>query len=275
MGIDDTDLLAYVDGHLPQPRRAEVEAAVASSPGVAARLNAMRASALPYATAFDAQLLPPLPPELGQRVGDLLSAYAQRGQRRASSWPRLGVAFAAGALCCAIALKLLPSAVPPQAAAAQVSPWIKAVADYQQLYSRATLTSVTEDPALSARVINDLRVNDGIAVVVPDLRSVALTFKRVQRLSFHDRPVVQMVYLPEHGEPIALCVTPDARPDETPHAQQIGEMTSVAWHRNNLGYVVLSKGPARTLLDLGRRIASGDAKRLYGRSSTPPVRQAA
>jgi hypothetical protein len=172
-------------------------------------------------------------------------------------------------------LKLLPSAAPRQAAAAQVSPWIKAVADYQQLYSRATLASVTEDPALSARVINDLRVNDGIAVVVPDLRNAALTFKRVQRLSFHDQPVVQMVYLPEHGEPIALCVTRDARPDETPHAQQIGEMSSVAWRRDNLAYVVLSKGQAQTLLELGRRIASGDISRLYGRSSTPPVREAA
>jgi len=183
--------------------------------------------------------------------------------------------MAAGVLCCAIAVHLLSPTALPQAAAAQVSPWIEAVADYQQLYSRATLANVTEDPALSARVINDLRANDGIAVVVPDLRSAALTFKRVQRLSFHGRPVVQMVYLPEHGEPIALCVTPDARPDETPRAQQLGEMSSVAWRRNNLGFVVLSKGPARALLDLGRRIASGDTSRLYGRSNTPPVRQAA
>ena len=275
MRIDDTDLLAYVDSHLPQARRAQVEAAVASSPGLAARLNAMRASALPYRRAFDAQVLPPLPAELSQRVGELLGAYALQGQRRASSWPRLAVAFAAGALCCAIALKLLSSAALPQAAATQVSPWIKAVADYQRLYSRATLANVTEDPALSARVITDLRVNDGIAVVVPDLRSAALTFKRVQRLSFHDRPVVQIVYLPEHGEPIALCVTPDARPDETPHVQQIGEMSSVAWRRDNLGYVVLSKGPARALLELGRRIASGDTSRLYGRSSTPALQRAA
>jgi anti-sigma factor RsiW len=275
MGIEDKDLLAYVDGHLPLAHRAEVEAAVASSPGVAARLNAMRASALPYATAFEGQKLPPLPPELSRRIGDLFSVYARRRRRRAESWLRLGVAFAAGALCFALGLKLLQSTELMQPAAMQVSPWIKAVAEYQQLYSRATLANVTEDPTLSARVINDLRANDGISVVVPDLRSAALTFKRVQRLSFHDRPVVQMVYLPEHGEPIALCVTPDARPDATPHVQQIGEMSSVVWRRNNLGYVVLSKGPAQTLLDLGRRIATGDTSRLYGRSSTPPVRQAA
>jgi anti-sigma factor RsiW len=234
----------------------------------------MRASALPYAPAFEAQVLPPVPAELRQRIGDLLVTDAQRRRRRASSWPRVAAAFAAGALCCAIALRLLSPATPPQAAAAQVSPWIKAVADYQLLYSRATVANVTEDSALSARVINDLRVKDGMAVVVPDLRSLALTFKRVQRLSFHQQPVVQMVYLPEHGEPIALCVTPDARPDELPHAQQIGELNSVAWRRDNLGYVVVGKSPAPDLLDLGRRIASGSTSRLYGRSDTPPVRQA-
>jgi anti-sigma factor RsiW len=275
MGIDDTDLLAYTDGHLPQARRAEVEKLVASSPDVAARLSAMRASALPYARAFEAQVLPPVPAELSQHIGDLLVADARRRQRRASSWPQVASAFAAGALCCALALRLLSSAAPPQVAVAQVSPWIKAVADYQQLYSRATLANVTEDPALSAHVINDLRVQDGIAVVVPDLRSAALTFKRVQRLSFHEQPVVQMVYLPEHGEPIALCVTPDARPDETPHAQPVGELNGVAWRRDNLGYVVLGRVPARALLDLGRRIASGSTSRLYGRSGTPPVRRAA
>jgi anti-sigma factor RsiW len=274
MAIDDVDLLAYVDGRLPQARRAEVEAAATSAPGVAARLSAMRASALPYATAFEEQALPPLPPELGQRVKDLLSACSPRDRRRGPAWPRLGAAFAAGVVCCVIALKLPPSTAPP-ASTAQVSPWIKAVADYQQMYTRATVANVTEDPALSARVVNDLRVNDGMAVGVPDLRSQALTFKRVQRLSFHDRPVVQMVYLPERGEPIALCVTPDAGPDEAPRVRLLGEMSGVAWRRDNLGYVVLGRTPAQALLALGNRIASGGTDRLHGRNSPPPpIRQA-
>jgi anti-sigma factor RsiW len=274
MGIDDTDLLAYVDGRLSQTRKAEVEAALATSPDAVARLSAMRASALPYATAFEAQVLPPVPAELSRRLGALLSTEARAGRRRASSWPHLAAAFAAGLLCCVIVLRSLPPSAPPPTAAAQIAPWIKAVADYQQLYSRATVASVTEDPVLSARVLSDLQANDGIALGVPDLRSAALTFKRVQRLSFDDHPVVQMVYLPEQGEPIALCVTPDARPDESPHAQQIGAMNSVAWRQDNLGYVLLGRGSAQALLDLGRHIASGDTRRLYGRSS-PPARRAA
>jgi anti-sigma factor RsiW len=263
--IDDTDLLAYVDGQLPRERRADVETAVAGSAGLAARVRALRASALPYAAAFDIAALPPVPEELGKRIADLVSAHYARRQRRPSTWPRLLAAYAAGVLCFAFALKLLA----PQSAwpwSAQVAPWIEAVAEYHQLYTRATVTNVSVDPLVSARVIADLQENDGMKVLVPDLSSEGLSFKRVQRLSFHQQPVVQMVYLPEHGEPVALCVTPDAHADETPHARQVGELNTVSWRRGNLSYVLLGRGPPQALMDLGYRLARGDTPRLFGRT---------
>jgi anti-sigma factor RsiW len=271
MTIDDTDLLAYVDGDLAPERRAEIEAAVAATPKLAARLAAMRASVLPYAAAFESQALPPVPDHLTRRVADL--ARSPRPERSPWHWARMGAAFAAGVLSCAIALKLLLPGVAPISSATPLPPWITAVAEYQQLYSRATLAHVSEDPQLSARIISELRTEDGMQIAVPDLRSAGLSFKRVQRLSLHDSPVVQMVYLPEHGEPIALCATPDARPDESPHAQQVGEMNAVAWRRGNVGYVLLGRESAQELMDLGRQIASGNQSRLYGRNgrASPPT----
>lgn len=263
MAIDDTDLLAYVDGELPPARRAEVEAAVASSTDLAQRLSALRASALPYAAAFDSQALPAVPEELSRRITELASRESHRQPGR-SAWPKLAGAFAAGVLCCAIAVKLLVPGISTSSSTAQVAPWIKAVADYQQLYSRATLTHISEDPQLSARVIDDLQAADGLKVAVPDLRSAGLAFKRVQRLSFNQQPVVQIVYLPEQGEPIALCITRDARPDETPHAQQIGQLGTVAWRHGNLGYVLLGRASTEALMDLGQRIATSQTGDLYG-----------
>ena len=70
MSIDDTVLLAYVDGQLAPERRAEVEAAAAASPEVAARLAAMKASVLPYAAAFARQALPPLPEHLASAADE-------------------------------------------------------------------------------------------------------------------------------------------------------------------------------------------------------------
>jgi anti-sigma factor RsiW len=266
LSIDDTDLLAYVDGQLSRESTAEVEATVAESAELAARVRALRASALPYAAAFDLQALPPVPEELGKRIADLVSVHNARRQRRPSSWPRLVAAYAAGVLCCTLALRLLPLPPTPPSSVAQVAPWIRAVADYQQLYTRATVANVIADPLLSARVIADLRTDDGMKVLVPDLSRQGLSFRRVQRLSFHLRPVVQMVYLPEHGEPLALCVTPDARADEAPHMQQVGELNTVSWRRGNLGYVLLGRGSPQELMDLGHRLASGDTPTLFGRT---------
>ena len=269
MSIDETDLLAYADGDLSPARMAEVDAVVARAPELAARLAVMRASVLPYRAAYEAQPLPPLPISLSTRVADLIEAESGRQRARRSSGPRLVAAFAAGVVCCALSWTLLSTWQPLALAARGVAPWIQAVADYQQLYSRETLADVTEDHQLSERIIGELRVVDGMTVRVPDLRSAGLTFKRVQRLSFHRQPVVQMVYLPAHGDPIAVCITRDVRADEDPHVQQVDELSTVSWRRGNLGYVLLGKAPAQSMLELARRLANGDTGSLYGRDRGP------
>ena len=265
MSIDETDLLAYADGDLSPARMAEVDAVVARAPELAARLAVMRASVLPYRAAYEAQPLPPLPTSLSTRVADLIEAESRRQRARRSSGPRFVAAFAAGVVCCALSWTLLSTWQPLALTARGVAPWIQAVADYQQLYSRETLADVTEDHQLSERIIGELRVVDGMTVRVPDLRSAGLTFKRVQRLSFHRQPVVQMVYLPAHGDPIAVCITRDVRADEDPHVQQVDELSTVSWRRGNLGYVLLGKAPAQSMLELARRLANGDTGSLYGR----------
>jgi hypothetical protein len=113
---------------------------------------------------------------------------------------------------------------------------------------------------------------DRLDVAVPDLRSAGLAFKRVQRLSFNDQPVVQMVYLPENGSPVALCVTHDGRPDEAPRSQRVSGMNTVVWRHNQVGYVLLAKDSQVDLVELGRHIASGAATNLYGRVDTREFR---
>jgi len=275
MSIDDTLLMAYVDGELSAEVRSEVEAGAAHSPELAKRLSAMRASALPYGAAFERQVLPPVPPQLARRISELAGASAAAPLRAnaARVWPRMAAAFVAGALFCLVALELRSNAGRLLSASAPVAPWIQAVADYQQLYSRETLASVTEDPQLTREIVGNLQGADALAIQIPDLRSAGLAFKRVQRLNFHGQPVVQIVYLPEQGGgPVALCVTRDREPDASPQTQQVGEMQTVAWRRGNLGYVLLGKGSQIDLSRLGHRIASGEAAPLYSRRVVPEAR---
>jgi anti-sigma factor RsiW len=264
MNVDDTLLLAYVDGELSQDLKTEVELTVAQSSELAERLAAMRASVLPYAAAYERQALPPVPQALSQRVAELasVSANSRLPLPRKSLWPPLAAAFVAGVVCCAVLLRF---SLGPMATvtASTVSPWIKAVAEYQDLYSRETLADVVEDHSLTQKVIGDLHRTSGMSVRVPDLRDSGLTFKRVQRLSYHDRAVAQIVYLPDRGTPVALCVTQEAGIDEPPRAEQVGDMKAVAWRHDGLGYVLLGKDPHLNLSALARHIAEGDVTALY------------
>jgi anti-sigma factor RsiW len=264
MRLDDTLLMAYVDGELPEQERAAVDAAVARSAELAERLAAMQESVLPYRAAFERQVLPPVPPGLRERIEQIsASAVGPGPTRRRPYWLALAASFAAGAMLCAM-LPLLPTQAPMMSHRASVSPWIQAVADYQVLYSRETLTNVREDHSLSEKIVSNLRDSDGMSVSVPDLHGAGLTFKRVLRLSFHQQPVVQMVYMPDRGEPIALCVTREPGPDVAPQAQRIGEMNVVVWRRGHLGYALLGKETQSELIALGRRVADGDTTSLYG-----------
>jgi len=110
-----------------------------------------------------------------------------------------------------------------------------------------------------------VRRDDGLQVSIPDLRGAGLTFKRIQRLSFHNQPVVQMVYLPENGEPIALCATVDPGPDETPHARHIGELDAVEWRQDRIGYLLVARDPHVDLTELSQQISNGITTNLYGR----------
>ncbi|TXI79288.1 MAG: anti-sigma factor, partial [Cupriavidus sp.] len=84
MTIDETLLMAYVDGELPPAQRAEVEALVARDPDAAALVAALEASKLDYAGAFAAQPLPPVPESLVRSVDALIASH------RAGTMPGAG-----------------------------------------------------------------------------------------------------------------------------------------------------------------------------------------
>ncbi len=263
MSVDDSDLLAYVDGCLPAKRRAEIEVAVANSSELAGRLAVMRASVLPYAVAFERESGPPLPQRLAEHVSDLVRVSTVSSRSAADFRPRTRTWLGAAAGILWVALICGgPLLFWARTETASISPWILAVASYQGLYARETVSSITADPVLAQRVLSDAR-SAGVSVSVPDLRSNGLEFKRVQRLTFNDQPVIQIVYLPEAGDPVALCVTRETGPPTAPRLQQLGPMHAAVWHDGTLGYVLIAKSTNVDILALGLRIADGAQRTLF------------
>ncbi|RQR49531.1 anti-sigma factor [Burkholderia sp. Bp9140] len=301
MKMDDILLMAYVDGELTSHQREEVDRAIGTSAEIARRVALFEASALPYQQAFQRQEWPPVPPGLARRITEIAQAYAAPSalsavgdSRRANApasrpdvrgpssapvrsrvrtmVPWLAVAFVAGAFCSGVILRFAPGAAQrdsaPQGAAVtaqtQMSPWIMAAVNYQRLYTRDTVASDASNLAAAAHTVENIRRDDGLRIRIPDLRSVGLTFKRIQRLNFNQKPLVQIVYLPEKGLPVALCVMKDERPDTVPTRQQGGNMEVVTWRRARMTYALIAAPGDTDLGAIGKRIAENGMEEVLG-----------
>jgi anti-sigma factor RsiW len=304
MIVDDIVLMAYVDGELSPEERQQVEDELRTHAELAGKLALFSASRLPYREAFAQQALPPVPESLSKRVDDLLRAHADAAERAArdadmhsandaaiehdASMPPsvpvrsrlrvapawLAVAFVAGAFICGVTLRLAPGVgmgVGGTNSGAMVAsstmgnlPWVQVAASYQQLYSRATVANAWPDQAEAAHTVDDIRREDGIALRVPDLSKAGLKFIGVQRLRFHNRPLVQIVYLPEKGEPVALCVIKEAKPDQSVAARRIDDMNVVTWRQSELGYALIGASGNGDIAPLGKEIAERKFDPLFG-----------
>jgi anti-sigma factor RsiW len=117
-----------------------------------------------------------------------------------------------------------------------------------------------------AHIVEDIRRDDGLSIHVPDLRSLGLTFKRVQRLRFNDKPLVQIVYLPEKGLPVSLCVMTDDKPDAALAQQDVNTMQVVTWRQAKQSYALIATSGDTDLAAIGRHIAQSRAGEILGQA---------
>lgn len=253
MIIDDNVLLAYVNDSLPPDQRDTLEAILAEAPALRDKVNALQASRLPYQAAFAAQSLPDMPQHLHDKIMDMISvseaapAAPHHSMRdRMKMWGGLAAAVMVGIGIHAGGVAVFDKPEKPD--------WITQVANYQRMYVRDTVQMVSADPVASKDVMNRLYEQNRIRLDIPDMSALGLQFKRVQRLSAGNRPVVQMVYLPQKGGPVALCVIPENGPDVAPHNKLVASMETVSWRRNGLAYVLLSDSPSTQLPRAGEML---------------------
>jgi anti-sigma factor RsiW len=272
MNVDDRLLMSYVDNLLSTKHCAKVERLIARSEEVAARVAALRASDVPYQAAFESFCPIPLPERLARNVETLIESHNEGwrtpcGRKRGGmGW--LAVAFFTGVMSSGAAFEMWSGATSTsasiQSSSSSAPAWVQAVVGYQTLYARDTLANVKDDHAATIKLVSAIQREDGMAVRVPDLNDDSLTFKRVQRLSYRNSRLVQIVYLPAHGQPVALCVMAESKPDQAPSAQRVGDMNTVTWRHANLAYVLAAKGSSEELQQLAAKIASGKTRTMYG-----------
>jgi anti-sigma factor RsiW len=291
MMADDAQLLAYVDGELSREERDAVETQLRESAEAREKVALLRASQVNFAEAYASQALPPLPESLRLSIEEMVRSHHPDSANDATMSPPaqaasapvrsrlrgvpvwLAAACVVGAFVAGQFLRLdaLPGIGSPGsgrgtqvASASNMSPWVQAAIGYQSLFTRETVAYWQDDPAVAEKTIGAIRNEDGLALRVPDLSSAGLTFKTVQRLRFNNKPLVQIVYLPRSGPPIALCVMKDPKPDQAVASRTVGQMDVATWRQAELSYALIGQTGQVDLAELGKHIANFGTAQLFG-----------
>nr|WP_314578009.1 anti-sigma factor [uncultured Pseudomonas sp.] len=309
--IDEALLIAYVDGELSPEQCEELEQLMNASPELADQVALLMASVLPYPEAFARQAIPPVPESLTRNVDALVAQHTATNSasvitsevppqapsgtayvreqpgpeaflNRLFGKPKIGwlvVAFALGATCYGLALQsgvigaLLNDSTVTVGHVAQIQPsaWVKQAVSYQGLYSRDTFNYVNPNMDGASRTVDDIRHLDGLALRVPDLRVAGLTFKRVQRLRFNGKALIQLVYLPDKGDPVALCVMKESMPDQ-PFAQtSVAGMNVTVWRQAALGYALISSPEGIDMNAVAHLVADPNSASLFTSNAPSPL----
>ncbi len=281
MKIDEMTLRAYVDDELAASQREQVETQLAQQPALRAQVQALQASRLPYRSAFESDALPAMPASLRAEVASLTALASSASESAGSSlfsrfdqllnrrrWLSLGAATGAGiGLGFAASFAAGPFVSLLQSGAGfgsqDSAAWVSAIANYQALYVRATVDQNVDEAARVQRLLTDFAATAQIAVNVPDLTEAGLSFRRIQRLGYENRPLLQMIFLPAQGNPTALCALPSQLADSSLQQSELHGMQVLNWQRRGMAYVLVTALNAQNAKSVALKLMDGAYPTMY------------
>ncbi len=271
----DDQLIAYLDSALPALERAPIEAALSQDTALAQRLAdlSLDTSLMPEAFAPLLSNVPPLnladikPLKPVSTAGDHANAplglpnpmrSGTLGPRRPAwqaSWSMaagavmaLGLSFMAGRWTEPPTATLAATQTPAATAPTPVD-WRVAVVDYQRLYVRETLANGgAPDAQTTTQQLANVSSHSGLTVQTQATQLPGLSFRRAQTLGVQGQPLIQMAYVTQSGDPVALCFTPQATPATPPTPSVIAGMNTVTWNDGKFGFIIVGHVDSATLL---------------------------
>ncbi|WP_179379396.1 anti-sigma factor [Jannaschia marina] len=230
----DEELTAVLDGEAGAALARDVEAAVASDPMLAARMERLAGLTEGLPGAMDhllsaAPAMPDLPPEQAMR-------------------PVIGRAQGAAVAVAAVIGIGLGSLLPATIARDAAEPgWMDDVASYQALYVPETLAMAAPAPDVAEAQLAGLGTRLG-RDLSGALAETDLAFRRGQMLGYEGRPLIQLAYVGPAGTPVALCIVaqPDAE-DRPTTATVLEGMAAAHWVDGGYGFLLIG-GEDRDLI---------------------------
>jgi len=241
--FSDDELTAWLDGETEHAPVREIEEALTHDVALQARVNALTLDIDAMKGAFDSLLTQaPPPPALSVEIPSPEKTSYFSGWRSAAAAVALVVAGGLGYM----------------AGDKQDTSWRGYVAAYQALYINETLATLDRPDEIKA---NELaRISNAIAkpIDLPALQAVKrLDYKRAQVLGFEGRPLIQLAFLTDTGDPVALCIirTEDAKSMSTIMGDMEG-LTSAKWADKNFEYLLIGSRDKALIKEAAEKFSS-------------------
>ncbi|ODA68909.1 hypothetical protein A7A08_00743 [Methyloligella halotolerans] len=179
--------------------------------------------------------------------------------------PSFGAFDAPATLTADLALPPAPPPPPPAPAS-----WQERAAQAHALVSRESLEVSIESQKNPYLLSFQLTKAIGQNVRGPDLRADGYRFIRAQVLRLDGKPIAQMLYLPQSGEPLALYATP-AGEDGQPEFLKEGPVGAVKWSEGGIAYLLAAEVDEGDLLRIAEKIRNEprDDQRLQAEDDAP------
>lgn len=240
--IEEANLHAYVDGLLPEARRAEVESFLAANPQEAERLRAYQKQNEMLHALFDPVLDEPIPPQL------------LRLQRR---W-RLPLARYAAILAWVMLGGVLGWVVrgAESGKPAEHIVFVKQAAIAHAVYTPEVRHPVEVGADQEEHLVNWLSKRLGASLRAPDLFKLGYQLVGGRLLPGNQGPVAQFMYQDDKGQRLTLYVRTDATSSRETAFRfvQEGNIRVFYWLDRQFGYALSGEGEKAELLRVANAV---------------------
>jgi anti-sigma factor RsiW len=234
--LDESTLVAFVDGELDAAAAREVARLVAEDPAAQEKVRLLRSSAALVRAAFakpDWEIVPPTLARLlaRPRVLRLLAGRRQFATVIAASLAACVAGFAGG-----LGLRSVLSPRPGPA-----ERLLDEVAEYHTVYAGHSggldIAPASEAPRILAWFADVL----GRKLGIPDLASFGLAFHGARLLVVDGRPVTQLLYVEPGapGHPLGVCITAWPGANKTLATERRDGVSLALWASEGYAYVLV------------------------------------
>ena len=248
--FSDEEITAFLDGELDIDRSQILGEALESDAELQRRVEELTVDTALIKAAFE-KVTP------DRNSDDVVASLSTATAAANTNLPgkQRGFSIAQLAACALIALGIgyvagnFLNTPPPAQQQAEQRGWKAYVAAYQALYSAETLASVDFDLTAQQRQLRAVNERVGTNITIADLSSVeGLTFKRAQTLSFKGKPLIQLAFVTDEGQPVALCIIAKPGVGNASMAEtELEGMKAASWIKDGFDFLLIGNAPAETI----------------------------